>query len=239
VESETEKSRLPSAIDLFSKSLAVVKSNLNTYLLIYAIPAALMVAGVVQIISDSNRRGWTWSHVFSSSIFGPSWGSDASVHTTGAVLSLLLLLAAFISYFLAIILNLRAAEGRAPTFSGVWKEYFQNWLWLKLTGLLIVVAVLELVGLLLLIVPGVILAWRLFLAPYILIDQKTGVFEAISKSWKMTKGYADAIYGVILISLVLSLTGIIPVIGSLISFALGVCYAAAPALRYLEIKKRS
>ena len=238
METEAKKSRLTSAVDLFSKSLEVVKKNLNAYILIYAIPAALVAAGEFQVINDSNRQGWSWDHLVSSSTFGPGWGSG-TVHVTGAILSAVLLVAGLISYFLAIILNLRAAEGRSPTLSSVWKEYRENWLWLKLVGLIITVGLLTILGLLLLVIPGIILIWRWFLAPYILINQKTSISEAMSKSWELTKGYAGAIYGVIIFGFVLSLTGIIPVAGAVISFILGVCYAAAPALRYLEIKKAS
>ena len=97
--------------------------------------------------------------------------------------------------------------------------------------------VLLVVGFLLLIVPGVILLWRLFLAPYILVDKKTTIDEALSQSWKMSSGYAWPIYSILLFSFVLALPGIIPIVGSLISFALGVAYAAAPALRYQELKR--
>ena len=55
----------------------------------------------------------------------------------------------------------------------------------------------------------------------------------------MTKGYAWPIYSILLFSFLLALPGIIPIVGGIISFALAVAYAAAPALRYQELKESS
>ena len=42
---------------------------------------------------------------------------------------------------------------------------------------------------LLLIIPGIFFSCRLGFVPYLVVDQKTGVFGAIKGSWKMTKGH--------------------------------------------------
>lgn len=228
---------LTTAVNLFGKSYALVRKNLNAYALVYAIPAAMVIAGVIQTIADNQRHGWNFGHAFSSSFLGPNISSDSSVQTASAILSIVLLLGAAISYFLVIVLNLRVAEGKRPTLRYLWDEVTEGWLWAKLLGLGILTVMIMVVGFVLLIVPGVIFLWRLFLAPYILVDKKTKVFDALSISWNMTKGYAWPIYSILLFSFVLALPGTIPVVGSLISFALGVAYAIAPALRYQELKK--
>jgi len=51
-----------------------------------------------------------------------------------------------------------------------------------LTGLIVVV------GLILLIIPGIYFGLRLKFAVYLVIDKNLGPVEAIKKSWKMTKG---------------------------------------------------
>lgn len=230
---------LTTAVDLFGKSYALVRKNLNVYALVYAVPAAMVIAGVIQVIADNQRHGWDWGHAFSSSFFGPNLGSDSSIQTASAILSIVLLFGVIVSYFLAVVLNLRASEGKKPTFRSIWNESTSNWLWAKLLGLGILTLLILLVGFILLIVPGVIFLWRLYLAPYILVDKKTAVFDALSISWNMTKGYAWPIYSIMLFGFVLALTGIVPIVGALISFALAVAYAAAPALRYQELKKLS
>lgn len=229
--------KVTSAVDLFSRSYKSVRQNLNVYALVYAVPAAMVIAGVVQVISDNQRHGWDFGHAFSTSAFGTSFGSDSGIHAASAIFSLVLFLAAIISYGLAVILNLRVSEGKSPHFSQIWNELWRSWLWAKLVGLGIITVLILIAGFILLIVPGIILLWRLFLAPYILIDKKTHVMDALSLSWNMTKGYAWAIYSIILFSILLALPGAIPLIGALASFLLGVAYAVAPALRYQELKK--
>lgn len=228
--------RLTNAFDLFGKSYAIVRRNLNTYALVYAIPAAMMIAGVIQLIDKSRGSGWSWGQAFSSSLWGPT---DSSFETASTILVIFLFFAAIISYFLAVILNLRAAQGKTVTFSAVWNELWRGGLWFKMIGLVLMTILILIVGFILLIIPGIILLWRLYLAPYILVDKQTTSMDALSESWNMTKGYAWPIYSIILFGLVLYLPSIIPVVGGLISFVLGVAYAAAPALRYQEIKKAS
>ncbi|MDO8591560.1 MAG: hypothetical protein Q7R60_01375 [bacterium] len=234
-----KNTNLTGAVDLFGKSYGLVRKNLNVYALVYSVPAAMVIAGVIQLIVDNQHNGWSWGHAFSSSLLGPNIGSDSSVQTASAILSIILMVAAIISYFLAVVLNLRVAEGKKPTFGSIWREAAQNWLWIKLLGLGVLIVFILIAGFILLIVPGVIFLWRLFLAPYVLIDKKCSIMDALSWSWNMTKGRAWPIYSIILFSIALSLPGIIPIVGGLISYALGVAYAAAPALRYQELKKAS
>lgn len=229
--------RLTNAFDLFGKSYAIVKSNLNTYALVYAIPAAMMIAGVIQLIDNNRSNGWNWGQAFSSSVWGPSGGSDSSFETASAILAIFLFFGAIISYFLAIILNLRAAQGKALAFRDVWNELWRAGLWFKMIGLGLLTILILIAGFILLIIPGIILLWRLYLAPYILVDKQTTSMDALTISWNMTKGYAWPIYSIILFSVLLSLPSILPIAGGLISFILGVAYAAAPAIRYQEIKK--
>jgi len=232
-----KRANLISAVDLFGKSYALVRKNLNIYALVYAIPAAMVIAGMIQLIADNQRHGWNWGHAFSSSFLGANLGSDSSIQTASAILTIVLFFGTIISYILAVVLNLRVAEGKEPTLRSIWNEVTQSWLWLKLLGLGALTVLILLVGFILLIVPGVIFLWRLFLAPYVLVDRKTTVMDALSQSWNMTKGYAWPVYSILLFGFALALTGIVPIVGTLISFALGVAYAAAPAMRYQELKK--
>src|SRR3989344_4054160 len=149
--------RLTNAFDLFGKSYAIVRRNLNVYALVFAIPAAMMIAGTIQLIDNSQRDGWNWGSAFSSSVWGPNVGSDSSFETASAILAIFLFFGAIISYFLAIILNLRAAQGKSVTFSGVWHELWRAGLWFKMIGLGLMSLLLWIVGFFLLIIPGVIL----------------------------------------------------------------------------------
>ncbi|MFZ2886428.1 MAG: DUF975 family protein [Minisyncoccia bacterium] len=60
--------------------------------------------------------------------------------------------------------------------------------WFYLAGQ-ILVGVSVVVGLILLIIPGVILALGLLFSSYLIIDKQKGPIEAIKESWRITKGH--------------------------------------------------
>lgn len=59
---------------------------------------------------------------------------------------------------------------------------------------MILVSIIVSIGFILLIIPGIILAYMLILVPYLVIDQDMGALEAISKSMELTKGYKMDIF---------------------------------------------
>ncbi len=131
--------------------------------------------------------------------------------------------------------QLEASEGKSVTFDRIWKTTKQlGW---RMAGLYIVVGLTILVGLLLLVVPGLIFIRRYFLSPYVMLDKKVGIREAMDRSAAMSKPYSGSVWGVIGVMFLISLIGIIPLIGWLISFILGIFYSVASALRYQELKK--
>ncbi len=71
----------------------------------------------------------------------------------------------------------------------------------------IVTAVLIGVGMVLLIVPGIYVAARLYLYEYYVVDQKLNTIEAISASWEVTKGHVWQIIGIGLLSFGILLLG--------------------------------
>ena len=137
---------LTSAVDLFGKSYGLVRKNLNIYALVYFVPAAMVIAGVIQLIADNQRRGWDWGHAFSSSFLGPNVGSGSSIQAASAILSIILLFGAIVSYLLAIVLNLRVAQDKKPTFRSTWFEVTRDWLWARLLGLGILTVLMLIVG---------------------------------------------------------------------------------------------
>lgn len=74
-------------------------------------------------------------------------------------------------------------------------------------------------GIILLIIPGIIFACKLAFVPYLVMDKKMDAMEAIKTSWEMTEGHAVNIFVIGLISIFLS-------IGGLIAFLVGVVIAA-------------
>jgi len=53
----------------------------------------------------------------------------------------------------------------------------------------VVIAIIVILGIFALIVPGIIFALAFSMAPYIIIEKRVWTMEALKKSWRMTKGH--------------------------------------------------
>src|SRR6185436_11176005 len=105
--------------------------------------------------------------------------------------------------------------GKKPNFSGLWdgtKKFGP-----RLIGLGIIVGLMLLGGFLLFIIPGLIVLRRYYLSPYYLVDKDLTIGEAMKQSAADSKKYSQYIWSVIGVSVLLSFTGIIPLIGVLLS----------------------
>lgn len=79
-------------------------------------------------------------------------------------------------------------------------------------------AVFVILGLVLLIIPGIYIAIRLAFVSYLIADKKMEAMDAIRKSWKMTKGYEGTILLMILLGILIILGGLIILgVGAIVS----------------------
>ena len=86
-------------------------------------------------------------------------------------------------------------------------EAFRNYRNAILAPLL--VGVIVLFGLFLLVIPGIIFHCKLAFTPYLVVDRRMGVIEAIKESWRMTNGYAWDIFLINLVAVPIVITGLI------------------------------
>lgn len=86
---------------------------------------------------------------------------------------------------------LRAARGEAVRVSDMF-EVFKNYLNALLAN--IIVGLVIIIGLCFCIVPGIILACKLAFVPYLIVDRKMEVTDAIRDSWNMTTGHAVTVF---------------------------------------------
>ena len=84
---------------------------------------------------------------------------------------------------------------------------FLNYWNAVLAGLLVMVIVV--VGLIFIIVPGIIFACKLAFVPYLVVEKKMQVIEAIKASWKMTDGYAMKVFLIYLVAIPVVIAGLI------------------------------
>jgi hypothetical protein len=73
----------------------------------------------------------------------------------------------------------------------------------------ILVSLAVVIGMLLLIIPGIILGLMFMFATYIVIDRGVGPIEAVKESSRITKGYKWSLFGFSLLLLLLNLLGLL------------------------------
>jgi len=86
-------------------------------------------------------------------------------------------------------------------------EAFNNYWNAVLASLLVFVIIV--IGLVLLIVPGIIFACKLAFTPYLVVDRKMEVIAAIKESWRMTGGYAWKVFLIGLLAIPIGIAGLI------------------------------
>ncbi len=101
---------------------------------------------------------------------------------------------------------LKAARGDKLEIKDMF-EAFKNYWNAVLASLL--VSVIVIVGLVLLIVPGIIFACKLAFTPYLVVDRKMAVIQAIKESWRMTGGHAWKVFLIGLLAIPIFIAGLI------------------------------
>lgn len=229
---------LPSAFDLFTPSKEIVMRNLWIFGPLYAIPFIFWVHSWIWAPLPNERVHW-WQH---SDGFSSAWsGGPIPTYPTFLFVGFsllwlfLILVVGTIAQIMAQAAQLEGAQSKNLDFQNLWivvKEL--GW---RMFGLYAVIAISVTVGLLLLIIPGLILIRRFFLAPYVMLDKKLGIRESLDKSTELSKLNPGSIWGIIGVMFLIGLVNIIPVFGGLAAFALGGLYSVAPAIRYMQLKK--
>ena len=224
----TTKIKPTGAFALFGQSYDLVRRNLSSFVILNLLPAAILLGTIISRNRSANTNNLgndSGLPVYLNNRFGGF----------GVIITLAVIIAIFIVSTMLFCLELQAAKGKTPDLSSLW-DYVSKF-WLRLVGLSLLVSLYVIGGFILLIIPGIIMIRRYFLAPYVLIDQDTTVTEAMRRSAEMSKPYSRSIWRIIGVAVLLGIPSLINDIGSFISLILAVAYSVAPAIRYLELKK--
>lgn len=100
-----------------------------------------------------------------------------------------------------------ATRGIRPDFSTLVKGFTDNYLHIVLASLLTVALIM--LGMILLIIPGIIVACRLVFVSYLVMDKRLDPIVAVEESWKMTRGHGWTIFGMAILSFFIFLAGMI------------------------------
>lgn len=113
-------------------------------------------------------------------------------------------------------LALRAVRGFDPQLGDLLAGFRT---YVAAVGGMLVYALAVLVGLLLLVVPGLVAAVRLSFTPFLIVDREMAPVDAVKASWAATRGHGWSLFGLLLVSalillggLVLLLVGVVPAI---------------------------
>lgn len=82
----------------------------------------------------------------------------------------------------------------------------------------LIVFALIMIGLVMLIIPGIIIACRLAFVPFLVMDKDLDPMKAVEKSWQMTRGHGWTIFFMAILSFFIAIAGLIVfIVGILIS----------------------
>jgi len=102
--------------------------------------------------------------------------------------------------------HLKAARGDKLEIKNMF-EAFNNYWNTVLASLLVTIIII--IGFISLIVPGIIFACKLAFTPYLVVDRKMEVIEAIKASWSMTNGHAWKVFLIYLLAIPIFIAGLI------------------------------
>lgn len=225
---DTEKTptkNFPDAFSLFKPSWKAFQLNFEAFVWQILLPIA--IGGLIVLM-----------FIIAAVIYGATGEGNIIAFIVAGLLAIVGL------YFIVaisasiIITELRSARNQHISFGEAMREVRGN-IW-RLFGLFILVSLAVGIGMILFIIPGLFALQRLLLSPYYLIDQKTGIREAMRRSWRDSKDkhFSGAIWGVTGIIIAINLVSWVPFVGWLASFILTIMYLCAPAIRYLQITSK-
>ena len=94
-----------------------------------------------------------------------------------------------------------------------------------------IVGLAAVASILLFLIPAFFVIPRLLFAPYLVIDKNMGGVDAVQASWNMSKGHIGKVYGIIGLTLAITLLSI-TIIGIPFAIYFTVMYSAAFAVLY-------
>jgi uncharacterized membrane protein len=91
--------------------------------------------------------------------------------------------------------------------------------YLKIVLANLIVVALVILGLVMLIIPGIIILVRLAFVPYLVMDKDMEPMQAVEKSWQLTRGYGWKIFWMAILSFFILIAGLLVFfVGIIISF---------------------
>lgn len=129
--------------------------------------------------------------------------------------------------------QLRSVKGKKTSFSEVINDA-HPYFW-RFVGLAILSALIIIIGLVLLVIPGLIASFFLVFSTLILINENTGVVEALKRSYDLVKQNWKVVLSLVIVMFAIQLPSYVPIIGSAITTVLSIMYFCLPAIIYMQL----
>lgn len=199
--------------DLVRPSVNLLLKNSEAVITIVLLPTLAMVLGSMLTLTD---------------------------YRTGLIVTSIGGLWRFINVPVSIYLQASAASGKNPSISECYRRGLSYWP--KVIGFEIVFFFMTLIGLILLVVPGLIIIRRYYLTPFYIVKQNLSIKKAMRLAERQTKPVAGYVWGVIGVmlafALLASIIANIRIVGVILAAFISLIYLFGPALRWREISKK-
>jgi hypothetical protein len=211
------------------RTFASIGRNLAVFLLL-----TLLLAGVPALLTGSLFTLTTLNTVSSAATGADSTNLIATGLSAIGLVGLVSAIAGFILQAAIVYGVIADLNGRRAEFADCLSSGLRNWFWLLL--LAIVIAICEVFGFILLIVPGLMMAVAWMVAVPAQVVERTGVFGAMSRSAELTRGHRWAIFGLLVIYLIASGVVQTAVTGVVAALAVGLSPSTAQAATHLVVQ---
>lgn len=205
METQNQNRILPTFGDSFGHGWKVMFNYFLVLLLVVIVMGIVMFpAQMLRINISPENFGWMKDQF---DFIGPggyaTLGVLAIVMGIFALIYMLLVVPVF--KYGADIMFVHAARGNRPEFETLIRGFKENYLYIilarLLTGALIGMAMV------LLIIPGIIVACRLAFVSYLVMDRKLDPIVAVEESWRLTKGHGWTIFAMGIVSFFIFILG--------------------------------
>ena len=217
METQNQNRILPTFGGSFEHGWKVMFNYFLVLLLVVIVMGIVMFpAQMLRINIDAEHLKWCKDEI---DFIGPgtfaALGVFAIILGIFAVIYMLLVVPVF--KYGADIMFVHAARGNRPEFETLIKGFKENYLYIVLARLLS--SALIMLSMMLLIIPGIIVACRLAFVSYLVMDRKLDPIIAVEESWRLTKGHGWTIFVmgfvsffILILGFAMLFVGIIPAI---------------------------
>jgi len=201
-----QSKRVPSINNSFGNGWDVMKKNFLVLLLVVIVVG--LVTGPTQSFRWNIHHGhhWDWEQM-NWHLHDMGW---LALGMIGLLLGLLalawgLLIVPVFKYG-GKMMFLQAVREIRPDFNLLVRGFKQNYLGVVLANLLTIALVM--LGLIMLVIPGIIIACRLAFVGFLVMDKQLDPISAVEESWRMTRGHGWTIFWMAFLSFWIFIAGL-------------------------------